>query len=97
MLTFAGVSASAPPFVTSGIALAMPPVPVETGVPVAVRRNHVSTVKFVTPRALAAPKVTRWLEPDANCSAVPALADGVADASVEAGERWLAWSTATTT
>ena len=47
MLTLAGVSASARPFVISGIALAMPPVPVLVPTPAPVRRNHSSSVKFV--------------------------------------------------
>ena len=51
MLTLAGLSASAPPLVTSGIALAMPPVPVVTPTPAPVRLNQVSSVKLVTPSA----------------------------------------------
>ena len=50
MLTLAGVSASAPPLVTSGMAEAMPPVPVDVATPAPSRRNQVSMVKFWTPR-----------------------------------------------
>src|SRR6188508_717236 len=96
MLTLAGVSASAPPFVISGIALAMPPVPVVTPTPAPVRLNQVSRVKVVTPRLLALPKVTYWLVP-LNWSAAPAVADGVALAGAEPGERLAELSTATMT
>ena len=58
MLTLAGVSASAPPLVTSGMALVMPPVPVVTPTPAPVRLNQVSSVKLVTSSAGARPKVT---------------------------------------
>ena len=56
MLRLAGVSASAPPLVTSGMALAMPPVPVVTPTPAPSRRNQVSSVKLVTPSAAALPE-----------------------------------------
>ena len=58
MFTLAGVSASAPPLVTSGMALVMPPLPVVTPMPAPVRLNHVSTVKSVTFNAAALPRVT---------------------------------------
>ncbi len=85
MFRFAGVSASARPFVISGIALAMPPVPVLVPTPVPVRLNHSSRVRFWAFRAGAAPKVTYWLDP-LSCSAwfVPLLlawAEASADAS----------------
>ncbi len=89
-------SASARPFVTSGIALAMPPVPVEVPTPAPVRRNHSSSVNCEAPRPAAGPKVTYWLVPF-SCSAVPAFTDGVAVTVGEAGEAWAALSTATTT
>ena len=63
MLRFAGVSASARPLVTSGMALAMPPVPVLVAAPAPVRRNHSSTVRLDALSAGAAPKVTYWLVP----------------------------------
>ena len=63
MSTLAGVSASAPPLVTSGMAVAMPPVPVVTPRPAPVRLNQVSSVKLVTPSDGAAPNVTYWLVP----------------------------------
>src|SRR6185369_1028631 len=63
MLRLAGVSASARPFVIRGIAFATPPVPVLVPAPAPVRLNHSSRVKFVTPRAGAAPNVTYWLVP----------------------------------
>ena len=63
MLTLAGVSCSARPFVISGIALAMPPLPVLVPTPAPVRRNHSSSVRFCAFRAGAAPNVTYWLEP----------------------------------
>jgi hypothetical protein len=95
MFRLAGVSASPRPLVISGAALASPPVPVDVGVPVPSRRNHVSRVKLWTPRAAALPKVTYWLVP-LSWSAVPALADGVALAAADAGERPPAASTAMT-
>ena len=58
MLRFAGVSTSARPFVISGIALAMPPLPVLVPTPVPVRRNHSSSVRFCALSAGAAPNVT---------------------------------------
>src|SRR6476619_5921500 len=96
ILTLAGVSASAPPLVMSGMALAMPPVPVVTPTPAPVRLNQVSRVKVVTPRLAALPKVTYWLVP-LSWSAAPAAADGVALAAVELAERLAELSTATTT
>src|SRR6266540_5054800 len=56
-------SASARPFVTSGIALAMPPLPVLVPMPAPVRLNQVSSVNVAAPRPGAAPNVTYWLEP----------------------------------
>ena len=47
MLTLAGVSCSARPFVISGIALATPPLPVLVPTPAPVRRNHSSSVKIL--------------------------------------------------
>ena len=58
MLTVAGVSASARPFVTSGIALAMPPLPVLVPTPPPVQRNQVSSVSVDASRPGAAPNVT---------------------------------------
>ena len=43
-MSWAGVSPSARPFVMSGIALAMPPLPVFVPTPAPVRLNHSSTV-----------------------------------------------------
>ena len=42
-------SDSARPLVTSGMALAMPPLPVLVPTPAPVRLNHVSSVKVVAP------------------------------------------------
>ena len=91
-------SASARPFVTSGIALAMPPVPVRvpTPAPVAPEPGLEGEAAARRDRAAALPKVTYWLVPF-SCSAVPALADGVALTAADAGERPPALSTATTT
>src|SRR6186997_1754332 len=97
MLTLAGVSASARPFVISGIALAMPPLPVEVPTPAPVRRNHVSSVNVDAPSADALPIVTYWVDPF-SWIAEPAPADGVATASFEAAEALPPGvSTATTT
>src|SRR5262245_38016608 len=70
MLTLAGVSASAPPFVSSGIMLvrpgSVPPVPVLVTLPPPVHLNQVSSVKVDAPSAdvpAAAPNVTYWLGP----------------------------------
>src|SRR6266536_2891813 len=68
MFRFAGVSASARPLVTSGIALARPPAPVLVPTPAPVRLNHVSSVNCVAPSPGAGPKVTYWLDPF-SCSA----------------------------
>ena len=97
MLTLAGVSASAPPLVTSGIALAMPPVPVVTPTPAPVRRNQVSSVKLVAPRAGAVPNVTYCVDAVQLQGACAEFADGVAVTVADAGDAWLAASTATTT
>ncbi len=63
MLRLAGVSASPRPLVTSGMALASPPVPVVVVTPVPSRRNQHSTVKVLAPRDEAVPKVTWSLTP----------------------------------
>ncbi len=55
-------SASARPFVTSGIAVT-PPVPVLVARPAPVCLNQVSSVNVAAPRAGAAPNVTYELEP----------------------------------
>ena len=57
MLTFES-SLSARPLVTSGIALAMPPVPVSVPTPVPVRLNQVSSVN-VEPRGPAPRRTSR--------------------------------------
>src|SRR6266545_5277193 len=61
-------SASARPFVISGTALAIPPVPVLVPTPAPVRLNHVSNVNCAAPKPGAAPNVTYWLDP-LNCKA----------------------------
>ena len=99
MSTLRAVSASARPLVISGIALAMPPVPVLVPTPAPVRLNHSSRVKLVAPTdgSAAAPKVTYWLVP-LSCRPVPALADGVALTVGRGAEAsWPPASTATTT
>ena len=53
MLTLAGVSASARPLVISGIALAMPPLPVLVPTPPPVQRNQDSRVKVEASRPAA--------------------------------------------
>ena len=63
MLTLAGVSASARPLVTSGIALAMPPLPVLVPTPPPVQLNQDSRVKVEASSPAAWPNVTYWLEP----------------------------------
>src|SRR6266536_6207909 len=89
-------SASARPFVTSGIALAMPPLPVLVPTPAPVRLNHVSTVKREAPSDGAAPKVTYWLEPlSDNAYALGGGGAGVALTSPETAERLSELSTAT--
>ena len=84
------------PFEISGIALAMPPQPVDVPTPAPVRRNHSSSVKFEVFSAGAAPSVTYWLVP-LSCRPLPAAAFGVAAASFEAAERRAVESAATTT
>ena len=51
-------SASPRPFVRSGMALAIPPVPVSWLRRAAVRLNHTSIVNVAAPRPGAAPNVT---------------------------------------
>ena len=51
------------PFVTRGMAAAIPPVPVETVVPVPSRRNQVSIVNVAAFIAVPVPKVTYALVP----------------------------------
>src|SRR5215218_3333353 len=63
MFRFAGVSASARPFVINGIALVIPPDPVPVPTPAPVRLNHVSSVNCAAPSPGAAPNVTYWLVP----------------------------------
>ncbi len=58
-----GDSPSGAALVTSGIAEAMPFVPVVTPMPAPVRLNQVSRVNVVTPSVGAAPNVTYWLVP----------------------------------
>src|SRR6266536_5368123 len=70
-MSLASPSASARPFVTSGIALAKPPVPVLVPTPAPLRLSQHSSVNVDAPNPGAAPKVTYWLLP-LNCSAVPA-------------------------
>ena len=84
------------PFVTSGMALAMPSPPVVTPTPAPVRLNHSSTVKFGAPRAGAAPKVTYWLDPF-RVRAVPTDTPGVAAIAGVAGDAWPSLSTAVRT
>ncbi len=96
MFRFAGVSASARPFEISGIALAMPPVPVLVPAPAPVRLNHSSSVKLWAFSVGAEPKVTYWVDPF-SCRPRPAAMFGVAVASADAGERFAEASTATTT
>src|SRR3954466_15818737 len=80
-------SASARPFVTSGIALAMPPEPVLVPMPAPVRLNHVSSVNCAAPSPGAAPIVTYWLDPlNANACAVGGGGCGVAVVSEAADE-----------
>jgi hypothetical protein len=95
MLRLAGVSASARPFVISGMALVMPPLPVLVPTPEPVRRNHSSRVRSLAPRAEVGPKVTYWLEP-LSCRPLPLATLGVADASRDAAERLADASTAVT-
>jgi hypothetical protein len=82
--------------VSSGIALAMPPVPVLVPAPVPVRRNQSSTVNVLAFSAGAAPKVTYWLEP---LSCTPPFAEAVdwPEAGAEATDWLPAASTAVTT
>ena len=61
------------PFVISGIALVIPPVPVVVPTPAPVRLNHSSIVKVALRRSAEPPSVAYWLEPF-NCSAVPPTA-----------------------
>ena len=89
-------SASARPFVMSGMALATPPVPVDVPTPVAVRRNHSSSVNVAAFRPGAAPNVTYWVDPFST-SEDAEFAAGVAVAVADAGEACAAVSTATTT
>ena len=96
MLKLAGVSACGPPLVTSGIALAMPPVPVLMPTPAPSRRNQVSTVKVVALRPEPAPKVTKSLLPSRS-TAEPTGVVGVAVASFEDPEALVEPSTAVTT
>src|SRR5215210_1158859 len=63
MLTLAGVSASARPFVITGMALAIPPLPVLVPTPPPVHLTHASSVNLAVPSPLADPNVTYWLEP----------------------------------
>ncbi|SRR6266542_4429804 len=80
-------SASARPLVSSGIALAMPPLPVFVPTPTPVRSNHVSSVNREAPNDGAAPNVTYWLEPsNDNAVAVGGGACAVADASADGVE-----------
>ena len=55
-------SASAMPFVTSGIAVT-PSVPVNVAMPAPSRRNHVSIVNLAAPSPGAAPNVTNAFVP----------------------------------
>ena len=77
MFTLAGVSASARPLVISGMALAMPPVPVLVPTPAPVRWNQSSSVKVEALRPGAAPKVMYWLEPFSWTPLFVAVADTV--------------------
>src|SRR6266511_2500743 len=78
-------SASARPFVTSGIAV-IPPVPVLVAEPPPVHLNHVSSVNCAAPSPGAAPIVTYWLDPlSSNACAVGGGGCGVATVS-EAAE-----------
>ena len=95
MFRLAGVSASARPLVTSGIAEAIPPVPVLVPTPAPVRLNQVSSVNWGAPSEAACPIVTYWLEP-LNWSAL-LLACGVAAASFDACDSASEASTAVTT
>src|SRR5215213_1869155 len=96
MFRFAGVSASALPFVTNGTADATPPLPVLVPIPAPVRRNHVSNVKCAEPNAAADPIVTYWLEPLNSSACGPAGACGVALASGDGADAFHELSTATT-
>src|SRR5947207_9924810 len=97
MLRLAGVSASARPFEMSGIALAMPPVPVLVPTPAPVRRNHNSSVKFEAFSAGAAPNVRYWLEPFSCTAWFEPEPPATADAGVDASDWLFEKSTATTT
>src|SRR5512133_1539390 len=91
-------SCSARPFVTSGIALANPPLPVLVPAPGPVRSNQVSSVKREAPSDGACPKVTYWLEPlKARAVALGGGACGVAETSLEADELFAELSTAVRT
>src|SRR3954470_11443636 len=97
MLRLAGASPSARPFVTSGIALAMPPVPVLVPAPAPVRRNHSSSVRLEAFNAGAAPNVTYWLEPFSSTAWPEAAAVACAEALVDAADSLLEKSSAATT
>src|SRR4051794_2061163 len=56
-------SASARPLVSSGMALAMPRLPVLVPTPVPVRLNHSSSVNWAVASPGAAPNVTYWVDP----------------------------------
>src|SRR6185295_1534114 len=73
-------SASARPFVSSGIAVT-PPVPLDVLVPGPVFLNHNSSVKTCAPSVGAAPNVTRSSTPS-NCSAYSGAALTLDDGEV---------------
>ena len=97
MFRLAGVSASARPFVISGMALAMPPLPVLVPTPAPVRLNHSSSVKFG--------RVERRRGAERHVLARPVEAQGRAhghrrawrDGGRSAGDSWPSMSTAVTT
>ena len=81
----------------SGIALAMPPVPVLVPAPTPVRRNHSSSVKFEAFSAGAAPNVRYWLVPFSCTAWLQPEPPATADAEVDASDWLFEKSTATTT
>src|SRR5512142_2439106 len=88
-------SASARPFVISGIALAIPPVPVLVPTPAPVPLNQVSSVNRDASKDGAAPKVTNCDEPSkASAFALGGGAWAVADTSEEGAEPLAEVSTA---
>jgi hypothetical protein len=62
-MSAAAVSPSALPFAMSGIALAMPPVPVSIPTPAPVRLNHSSVVNVAERSWVVEPNRACWLEP----------------------------------